>query len=73
MLKQITTVPQVIEALGGPTATGRIVGKSPQSANNWRLANRFPAKTYPALNQALAELGYTAPSSLWRIIERVEQ
>ncbi len=70
MPKEITTVPQVIKALGGPTATGRIVGKSPQSANNWRLANKFPAKTFPAMTSALAERGYSAPPSLWRIIER---
>ncbi len=72
MFTELSTASEIIKALGGPTAAGRIVGRSPQSANNWRIANRFPSNTFPILTRALAERGYTAPSSLWRIIERAE-
>ena len=73
-MRSLETVSEVIDALGGPKRTGQIVGRSPQSACNWKnRAKRFPADTFPALNEALAERGYTAPSSLWRIIERATQ
>ncbi len=70
-MRSLETANEVIEALGGPTRVGQLVGRSVQSAVNWRAANRFPANTFPALTDALAEHGYEAPRSLWRIIERV--
>ena len=70
--EQLSTAKEVIAALNGSTAVGRLVGRSPQSASNWGAANRFPAKTFPVLTEALAERGYTAPPSLWQIVERAE-
>ena len=72
MPENLTTARDVIVALGGPKSVTELVGSSPQSVSNWQAANRFPARTYPILTDALAAHGYTAPSSLWPIIERAE-
>lgn len=62
----------VIKALGGPTKLGRLVGRTPQQAWNWRRANRFPGRTYLLMTQALADLGYTAAPELWQQISADE-
>jgi hypothetical protein len=66
---RITSVREAIEILGGPTATARMVGRSPQSAVNWRAANRFPANTILILKDELAKRKAEAPSSLWGVKE----
>ncbi len=71
-MRTLSTAAEVIEALDGPTATGRLVGRSVQSVVNWRAANRLPADTYLILNAALEERGYTAPGSLWNMVEAVQ-
>lgn len=63
------TVKEAIEILGGPTATGRLVGRTAQSAVNWRAVNKFPANTFLILRSALADRDIEAPPSLWGIKE----
>jgi hypothetical protein len=63
------TVREAIEALGGPTAAGRLVGRTAQSAVNWRLVNKFPANTYEILKRELADRNIEAPMSLWGMKE----
>jgi hypothetical protein len=66
---RITSVREAIEILGGPTAVGRMVGRSPQSAVNWRAADRFPANTILILKDELAKRKVEAPSALWGVKE----
>lgn len=65
--KVLTTASEVIEELGGPAAAGRMVGRSVQSAVNWRAANRFPADTFLIFQAELRERDMTAPPSIWGI------
>lgn len=69
MGQSLETVAAIVEELGGPTATGKIVGRSAQSAWNWRAANKLPADTFLVLQAELRERGKTAPPSLWGIVE----
>jgi hypothetical protein len=66
---RITSVREAIEILGGPTAVGRMVGRSPQSAVNWRAADRFPANTFLVIKGELAKRKIEAPASLWDMKE----
>jgi hypothetical protein len=67
----LTTVDQVILALGGPTQTGKLVGRSPQVVVNWRRKGLIPAEYRDALLSALNESGHDAPPALWGMVERV--
>jgi hypothetical protein len=66
----LTTAGQVIDALGNRTVmslTGN-EGK-PTVISNWRVSNRFPAKTYVVMTTALAQIGKRAPAALWGMVE----
>lgn len=63
----LTTINQVLEALGGPTAVGRMTKRIPQQFVQARHRNRFPAPTYLIMIRALGERGKTALPSLWGI------
>jgi hypothetical protein len=66
----IASTDEAIDALGGNTDVGKIVGVSHKAVSNWRRWNRgrFPAETYLALNAALAKIGRTAEPRLWGMI-----
>lgn len=68
-MEQLKTVDEVIDALGGTTATARIALRSPQSVTNWRNAHKLPCGTFLRLNRALEALGKTAPAELWGMEE----
>jgi len=55
----------VIDAIGGTTAAGRLLGYSPQAVTNWRASQTFPAKTFLAFQGVLRERGLSAPPELW--------
>jgi hypothetical protein len=69
MESAVETVADAIAKLGGPTATGKLVGRSAQSVVNWRAANKFPGDTYLILSAALEDRGLRAPPSMWGLIE----
>lgn len=65
----LTTVPEVIEALGGvPTVRELTEATSWQQVDNWRGRGRFPSRTYVVMTQALSALGVTADSGLWGMV-----
>lgn len=68
-MKQLHSVPEVLEALGGLTRAAAIVDRTAQHANGWRITGKFPSKTFIAFSAALKERGYTAPASLWGMVE----
>lgn len=68
-MKKLATVSDVIAELGGPTKTAALVDKTAQHANGWRIAGKFPARTFIAINSALSERGCEAPPSLWGMVE----
>lgn len=70
MLRQLETIDEIVEVLGGRKAlialTGRNVRSASQFVWNWRHCGTFPADTYDAIIDALALRGCTAPRGLWR-------
>ena len=72
MLESVTTVKEVIDVLGGPTAVARMTGRKPQHVVNWRATGRFPATTFLSLSKALQGYGKTAPTELWGMEHLVE-
>lgn len=69
MSKRLISVAEVIDALGGPTETGRITGDTVQAVVMWRVRGNFAPATYVAITSALAKIGKTAPPSLWNMRE----
>lgn len=70
-MKTLLNTDDVIYALGGPTAVGKIVSRSAQAVNHWRVKNlgKFPGWTYLLIETELKRHGMTAPASLWGIQE----
>ncbi len=69
MSKALSSTSEVIDALGGTTATRLITGRSGSTASNWRARKRFPPDTFLVLKAELQARGYTAPPALWGIVE----
>jgi hypothetical protein len=67
----LTSTGEVIDALGGNVALADMLTlKNHQAVSNWRRYVNFPPRTYVAMQEGLAEVGKTAPASLWGMIER---
>jgi hypothetical protein len=67
-LTSLTTVDEVIEALGGnATVQDMTAAKSLQTVTNWRYVGRCAHSTYLIMTDALKARGYTAPPELWGI------
>lgn len=64
-MDQLSTTREVMDALGGTSAVAKLTGRTYSAAFNWLILKTFPANTYVALTDALAEKGKTAPASLW--------
>jgi len=65
-LKQLATVDEVIDALGGNSGTMSVTGaKSPQAVSNWRRRKRIPPRHYSCMADALAAGNFAAPRQLW--------
>ncbi len=70
MDQALTSASEVIDALGGTTATSRLTGrKGLTPVSNWRVTGRLPADTFLVLKAELQARGYTAPPALWGIVE----
>ncbi len=64
--KHLLTFGQVLEELGGARAVTELLGVAPGAAWNWEDRGYFPADTYVALTEILANKGCTADPILWR-------
>lgn len=71
-LEILETTAQVIDALGGNGAVCELTDSKPNAVSNWRGFETFPPNTYVVMTQALAAIGKTAPTSLWRMKLPVE-
>jgi hypothetical protein len=63
----LQTTDEVIEALGGTVAVGKLTGRYSQQVSQWRRHGFFPSTTYTEMQAALARIGQTAPPALWRM------
>lgn len=68
-MELLTSTNAVIDALGGTSATARLLGWSIQRVSNRRLKANFPAETFGPITGALRDGGlYTATRTLWPTI-----
>jgi len=67
MTNELTTTVEVIRVLGGIKAVAALTNRTPGAAWNWTKFSTFPSDTYVAMQEGLAKLGHSAPSSLWRM------
>lgn len=72
-MRELKTIDEVLKELGGLTAAGRLVGLTAQHINNYKAAGRFAPKTYVAFTEELRNRGFTAPRSLWGMLEPVNE
>jgi hypothetical protein len=64
----LTTVADVIEALGGNASVHAQFDRTHQDTTNWRATGFFPMKLYVAMTEALAQAGKPlANPKLWRM------
>jgi hypothetical protein len=64
-MPQIASVEKLIEELGGPSATAKLLGTSPQNVVNWRNAKKIPARFHRAHKAKLRERRITVSDDLW--------
>jgi hypothetical protein len=71
-LSHLTTVHDVIDALGGIEAVVKLTGRNAKAVYHWRALNTFPARYHDMMPKALKRLKHTAPPKLWNqiVIER---
>jgi hypothetical protein len=65
MVMNITTVDDVIDALGGTAAIAEMTSALPTAVYNWRAAGKFPTDTYLLIQDELRARGRVAPDHLW--------
>jgi hypothetical protein len=62
---RITTIDEVIEALGGPNEISKLLDCRPHAVSMWKARGRISPDTYVILNAALKARGKIAPPHLW--------
>lgn len=72
MARKLSTASEVIDALGGTSATARLTKRKLQSVSNWRAEGRLPANTFLQIGAELKQRGFDAPPSVWGIAEAAE-
>lgn len=55
-MRPMQTVPQLIDALGGPTAFSRIIGKQPSTASEMKRNRSIPVDYWPQVIAAASAL-----------------
>lgn len=53
----MSSLKEIIQALGGPSAVGRRLGVRPQAVSLWVVNDRIPADRVPELERLARELG----------------
>lgn len=66
MASAAPTVRSVISALGGHKAVAELCGVTEKAVWNWVSAERFPARTFFTMRDALKRKRASAPEHLWR-------
>ena len=70
-MRKLETFDAVVKELGGTRATAEVCGRSRNVVFNWRreLNNRFPARHYRKISDALLLRGAFADDALWALAE----
>lgn len=68
-MQELSTTAEVMDVLGGTTAVAALTGRKYDAAWNWKTFKHFPPDTYLVMAGALMAKGYTAPTTLWRMVQ----
>jgi hypothetical protein len=69
-MRTLTSIEEVIDALGGTKAVAELTKRSsPSAVPNWKT-RKFPPNTYAIMKAALQAQGADAPDSLWNMMEK---
>ena len=66
MSQPLSTVAEIVEAIGGTKAACLLLGVGQQAVSHWRVKDRLPPHTYPTIQSELMKRGLAADLSLWR-------
>lgn len=66
MRKTLTSVSEIVDALGGTKAACAILGVGQSAIGNWRGANLLPSHTFSVISEELLKRGLSADLGLWR-------
>lgn len=66
MAKPLTTVDEVIAALGGIAAVATFTGRGDTAVHNWRDRGCFPSSLYLKMTRRLKRRRLIASAQLWR-------
>ena len=70
MVKQLSSIEEVILALGGPQAVAQLTKrKSVSAVPMWKNRGVFPANTFALMQTELKARNAKAPYSLWNMME----
>ncbi len=67
-MAELTTIPEVMEALGGYRAVAALTGRKPNAAWMWKTFPAFPSDSYLVMQDALEKAGHVAPAGLWGMV-----
>lgn len=62
---QIRSVAELVEKIGGLSATARLLKTSPQNVLNWRGRDKLPSHLMLQQKRILARCGYALPDRMW--------
>lgn len=57
----LTTVEEIVDLLGGPSAAARALGQSAATVGMWKVRGSIPAEHYFAVYEALKAAGAAEP------------
>lgn len=70
MSKSLSTVSEVIQALGGTKAVAQLFDLREAAVGNWRIANAMPPHTFTKIQAELMARGTTADIGLWKFTRK---
>ena len=65
----VSTVRDLIDAMGGPAPFADAVGERSDTVRQWRQRNRLPAHKYLRHAAIFSARGLSVPPSLWNLAE----
>jgi len=67
-MRRLTSVTEVIDALGGDEKVAELTHAKPKAVWNWHgYFEAFPSDTYAVMERELRRRGYSAPPHLWKM------
>jgi hypothetical protein len=64
-MSSIKTLPDLIEATGGPTKLAKVLRTTPQNITNWQAKGYIPSAYYMAHSEMLEAKGFRAKHKIW--------